>query len=315
MDVNAVEAVSHQLEWKKIVGEVLKSDLTITNLSMNACATKHLIGCINELMATKHVRSLALELCSFCLPREHHLFTFRAFMTKEDCPVTDVRIVVRDETTLAAFVNWFDSGPPNQATRIKNLTLEQSESAPYVLDRFPWVLDFNKRGSYGTSTLAANVRELTLKGFYLEESAQSSMVEYLLSHRCKQLCAVCLVNIRSMADTSEAMDGAAKVVEMIKGAVKSDKLRSTYRAISTFNAEGTKHAYMLVKSSTPLSDPRIQLAQLARVNDLAAKWKSFMTKTNSELKLQEGFGFDVDTAIIELKYAFVKEAVGVVWQG
>ena len=311
--------VTHQYGLKVFAAEVLKSGLTITNLSMGFSGTMYFIGCIGELVNGKRINSLSMEL-DYTLPREIELIGFRAFLTKEDCPVTDLRIVIQRESTLAEFVRWFDSRPSNQTTRIKRLTLEQSKWTQSALKRFDWTLDFNKRGIYGTSTLASNIRVLVLKGFYMDKSIRSSLANYLLSQQhCKPLIAVCLVNIRSESDdnkiedpSEEHIDGAAKVVKVIEKFVDSTKCQSTYKAISASNQQKTQHAYVLVKWVAPLA--KASKIQLCFVNDLADKWKSFMTTLNNEFSLDcktNELEFDVDKEIIELKHAAMQQALGV----
>ena len=293
--------VKHWLGWKDFAAEVLKSDLTITSLSMSVSGTKYFIGSIKELVMGKCISSLSIELDRFTIPRHIDLISFRSLLTNEDCPVTDLRIVMQSESALASFIKSFDDGPPNQTTRIKHLTLEQCEKTPYSLGRDgPWErLRFNKRATrvYDISTLASNVRALTLKGFYLEESTQRSLAHYLLSPKCKPLIAVCLVNIRSLSDPTGAVGGAAKVVKEIEESVSSQKCLSTYKAIFTSNGQKTQHACVLVKWVTPLSNAtKIQVAFL---HNLANNWKSFMTRINNE--------FSVDRKTNELEFAVNKE--------
>ena len=245
--------VTQQVRLKTFAAEVLKSNLTLTNLSMSKFGTSYFMGCIDELVTGKCISSLSMELDDYTRPSQTDMESFRAFLTKEDCPVTDLTIVIPGELTLDIFISWFDSsGPPNQ-TRIKHLTLEQSKETQYALERFSWDL-----GARKTSTLKSNVRELTLKGFYLNESMRRSLTQYLLCQECKPLVAVCLVNFCSVSDPPEQdMDGTARVVQQIEEFVKSRKwCRNTYKAISTSNQQATQHAYLLVKWVSWLSGCR-----------------------------------------------------------
>ena len=55
------------------------------------------------------------------------------------------------------------------------------------------------------------------------------------------------------------------------------------------------------------------MIQLAFVNDLADKWKSFMTTLNNEFSADckaNKLEFNVDKQIIELKYAAVQQVLG-----
>ena len=170
-DIGSME--TQQVRLKTFAAEVLKSDLTLTNLSMSKFGTSYFMGCIDELVTGKCISSLSMELDDYTRPSQTDMESFRAFLTKEDCPVTDLTIVIPGELTLDIFISWFDSsGPPNQ-TRIKHLTLEQSKETQYALERFSWDL-----GARKTSTLTSNVRELTLKGFYLNESMRRSLTQY-----------------------------------------------------------------------------------------------------------------------------------------